>query len=220
MLCRSIIYIILLMSHHHNHHHSGDQQQQVVDITAAHIITALKPVVLPDRITSLIYDYTATDEIDQVIATYATEIGAAAKFIHDADAVLICAAAGMSIGCGLNYTSEEDFKRQYPAYIQHGYTTGYSTMGMARSPEALRWGFLSQHVYNMRYRDTPHQGYVDLKALVGNKSYWVHTSNVDGLFPRAGFDPAHTYTPQGDFGTRSFTLTRVWESDIVARMLS
>jgi hypothetical protein len=48
----------------------------------------------------------------------------------------------MSIGCGLNYTSEEDFAKQYPGMLQHGYTTGYSTMGMARSPEHLKWGFL------------------------------------------------------------------------------
>lgn len=111
--------------------------------------------------------------------------------------------------------------------LQYGVHTGYECMGLsARVPPEVncrssffvglpsvllflllvvhwfRWcagGYLSAHIHTMRYRDTPHQGYVDLLELVGKKDYFVLCSNVDGLFQRAGFDPKRIYNPQGDF---------------------
>ncbi len=83
-------------------------------------------------------------ELDELLFTQELELSTAAHWLSGATNLLICAAAGMSIGCGLNYSSPEDFARQYPAMIQHGYDTGYSTMGMAqrKAPPQLRWGFL------------------------------------------------------------------------------
>ncbi len=68
-------------------------------------------------------------EYEELLSTHYAELSAAAAFIQSADSVLVCAAAGMSIGCGLNYSSEADFAKNYPALLQYGFTTGYSTMG-------------------------------------------------------------------------------------------
>eukprot|EP01124_Arcella_intermedia_P019491 TRINITY_DN2680_c0_g1_i1.p1 TRINITY_DN2680_c0_g1~~TRINITY_DN2680_c0_g1_i1.p1 ORF type:complete len:351 (-),score=73.67 TRINITY_DN2680_c0_g1_i1:45-986(-) len=109
----------------------------------------------------------------------------------------------MSISEGTNlYGSPQDFQNHYPALLKHGYHTAYECIGLSRDPSipiTLRWGYLVQHTYNMRYRYDPHQRYYHLLNILKDKNYFVLTSNIDGCFERAGFDVNRLYTPQGDF---------------------
>jgi NAD-dependent SIR2 family protein deacetylase len=57
--------------------------------------------------------------------------------------------------------------------------------------------------------------YEDLHAMVKDKDYFVLTSNVDGMFPKNGFDENKMYTPQGDFKYMQCykpCTQQVWES--------
>jgi NAD-dependent SIR2 family protein deacetylase len=137
------------------------------------------------------------------MAANAAELAAAAKWLDEADAVLICAGAGMSLNDGFNvYVSVEDFAKHYPWFPQWGYNTAYECMGLfadSRVPLEVKWGFWASHMHNMRWAFPPHAGYAELLKLLEGKDYFVYTSNVDGCFERSGFSSEKIYTPQGDW---------------------
>lgn len=129
---------------------------------------------------------------------------AAARWLREADVVLVCAGAGMSVNPGAGeavYVSEKDFAYHYPYMLKHGYSTAYETMGLERDPkvpDAQKWGFYSDHYYDLRWRYGACAGYKVLRSLIGDRDYFVLTSNVDGAFERTGWDRDRIYTPQGD----------------------
>lgn len=147
---------------------------------------------------------------------------AATKWIREADAILVCAGAGMSATPGQNvYASEEDFKLNYPTMGQYDLRTAYECMGMGRLkniPPTVGTAFYSQHALNMRFKFKPNDGYRALLAMCESKGpdgYFVHTSNVDGMFEKAGFDPERIYTCQGDMKYRQCPrpcCTEVWNA--------
>ena len=55
------------------------------------------------------------------------------------------------------------------------------------------------HVNDIRLGDQPSPVYQDLRRVVGDREYFVMSSNVDALFTRNGFDHDRVYTPQGDY---------------------
>lgn len=124
-------------------------------------------------------------------------------WIENADAVLICAGAGMSVKEGeMVYVNTDDFAKYYPFFLKWGYTHAYQSMGLMfddKVPERAKWGFWSHHIINQRWAFTPNEGYSILLDLVKNKDYFILTSNADGCFERAGFDVERIYTPQGDW---------------------
>jgi len=131
---------------------------------------------------------------------------AAASWIAKADAVLVVAGAGMSghpKDAGYNvYVNPEDFARAYPGLLRYGYKTCYECMGLMgdpRVPENVKAGYLVAHMQNMRWGWPMNEGYAALREMLADKDYFVHTSNVDGHFLRAGFDPDRLYRPQGDW---------------------
>mmetsp|Transcript_5164 Transcript_5164/g.15325 ORF Transcript_5164/g.15325 Transcript_5164/m.15325 type:complete len:483 (+) Transcript_5164:1655-3103(+) len=151
----------------------------------------------------------------------APEIEAAAKWLREADAVLVVAGAGLSAAAGQNvYADEGNFEAHYPAMARKwGVRTAYEAMGMAQLgvPKEVVAGFYAKHCHNMFYRFRPNEGYAALGRLVAGKDHFVLTSNVDGMFAKAGFDPARIYTPQGEMRyhqcQRSPPCTReTWES--------
>ncbi|MEM8863800.1 MAG: NAD-dependent protein deacetylase of SIR2 family, partial [Chloroflexota bacterium] len=48
--------------------------------------------------------------------------------------------------------------------------------------------------------------YEQLRRVIGEKDYFVMTSNVDELFHKSGFDPERIYTPQGSYGRIQCTV--------------
>lgn len=128
-----------------------------------------------------------------------------AKKIKEADATLIGASNGLSITEGLHLFADNeafeklfgDFKRKY------GLRCILQGM-MAQWPsEEEKWAFWARliHHYCGQYRPTPVME--DLKAIVGDKDYFVVTSNGECHFELCGFDPDKRVLvldgdPQGD----------------------
>ena len=118
-----------------------------------------------------------------------------AKKIKEADATLIGASNGLSITEGLHLFADNeafeklfgDFKRKY------GLRCILQGM-MAQWPsEEEKWAFWARliHHYCGQYRPTPVME--DLKAIVGDKDYFVVTSNGECHFELCGFDPDKIY---------------------------
>ncbi|WP_374661522.1 NAD-dependent deacetylase [Inhella sp.] len=118
----------------------------------------------------------------------------AAELLQQADALLVCAGAGMGVDSGLpDFRGNEGFWRAYPALARAGlnFTEIANPRAFAQDPE-LAWGFYGHRL--QLYRDTvPHEGFALLKAW-GERlpnGAAVFTSNVDGQFQAAGFDTVH-----------------------------
>lgn len=127
----------------------------------------------------------------------------ASQWLKDADAVLICAGAGASGNKGeLVYTNPDDFAKYYPWLLPFGYKTSYDCMGLMadpKVPDAYKRAYFFAHAMNQRFVFQPNPSYPELLSQLGDKDYFVYTSNVDGCFERAGFDKSKIYTPQGDW---------------------
>lgn len=123
------------------------------------------------------------------------EILAAAKWLADADAVLVCAGAGMSINNTSPdnvYQRPEDFVHRYPDMPARGYRTAYECMGLSQDPMLTageKMGFLVRHVENMGYNFQPGPAYTTVQKLLDGKNWFVWTSNVDSMFEKSGLDP-------------------------------
>jgi len=116
----------------------------------------------------------------------------AAEAVRDAGALLITAGAGIGVDSGLpDFRGNEGFWRAYPPIAR----LGISFVEMA-NPEwfqrdpALAWAFYG-HRLNLYRRTIPHRGFHQLLQLGQGKpgGCFVFTSNVDGQFQKAGFDP-------------------------------
>lgn len=121
-----------------------------------------------------------------------------AALLRSADAIVIGAGAGASIASGIDYADRVKFQKQFPGLVAKGFGDYWSMIGADVTPTE-QWAYLSQHILSMRF-DTPSHGtYEALRRLVGDTPHFVLTSNVDGQFEKAGFDPKLIVTPQGDF---------------------
>ena len=126
-----------------------------------------------------------------------------AEKIKEADAILIGASNGLSITEGLhlfadNTAFEEmfgDFKKKYGLQcILQGM--------MARWPsEEEKWAFWARliHRYCIQYQPTPVME--NLKAIVGEKDYFIVTSNGECHFELCGFDQWKIYEIEGSWLT-------------------
>lgn len=124
----------------------------------------------------------------------------AADLLAQADALIIAAGAGMGVDSGLpDFRGNDGFWKAYPALgrAQMAFTSVASPATFRDDP-ALAWGFYGHRL--QLYRDTqPHPGFALLKQW-GERmdhGYAVFTSNVDGQFQRAGFDPLRIYECHG-----------------------
>ena len=101
---------------------------------------------------------------------------------------MVGAGAGLSASAGLTYSGERferyfgDFQARYG--IRDMYAGGFYPF------ETLEeyWAWWSRHIWYNRYVDPPKPVYRDLLDLVGERDYFVLTTNVDHQFQRAGFD--------------------------------
>lgn len=116
----------------------------------------------------------------------------ASDWIGQADGLLICAGAGMGVDSGLPaFRGTDGFWRAYPALgaAQIDFESIANPDAFARWPR-LAWGFYGHRL--RLYRATaPHAGFAILLRIAARLAHgaFVFTSNVDGQFQRAGFDP-------------------------------
>ena len=131
---------------------------------------------------------------------YSEQIKNLQTALSEADTVVIGAGAGLSTSAGFNYTGERfekyfsDFAEKYG--IKDMYSGGFYPFA---TPEE-HWAYWSRYIYINRYMDAPKPVYDDLLKLVGDKDYFVITTNVDHCFQKAGFDKKRLFYTQGDYG--------------------
>ena len=138
-----------------------------------------------------------------------------ARWIREADRVVIGAGSGLSAAAGLDFGDEADFAARFPALVRRGLTAAYQMIGYSELSEAAFWAFWSVHVMQMRFADGRSAVYEGLLRLVREKDCFVLTTNVDALFVRNGLDPERVWSIQGDYAflqcLRPCT-TEVWPS--------
>ena len=116
----------------------------------------------------------------------------AAALLDAADGLLITAGAGLGVDSGLpDFRGDDGFWKAYPPLASAGirFVEIASPASFERTPE-LAWGFYGHRL--QLYRDTvPHEGYAILREIAAQKDHgaFVFTSNVDGQFQKAGFEP-------------------------------
>lgn len=124
----------------------------------------------------------------------------AAALIEAADALIIAAGAGMGVDSGLpDFRGEEGFWNAYPALgrAQIEFYDIASPAAFHATPERA-WGFYG-HRLELYRATSPHLGFSLLQAWGERmpQGYSVFTSNVDGQFQKAGFDPGRIHECHG-----------------------
>jgi len=132
--------------------------------------------------------------IDRTLAARAAEL------IAQADGLVIAAGAGIGVDSGLpDFRGNEGFWKAYPALgrARMEFTSIASPRTFHDDP-ALAWGFYGHRL--ALYRETvPHDGFALLREWGAAMEHgcFVFTSNVDGQFQKAGFDPGAVYECHG-----------------------
>ena len=118
--------------------------------------------------------------------------GRAADAIRQADALVVGAGAGMGVDSGLpDFRGDRGFWKAYPPYerLGIGFVDAANPAHFEADP-AFGWGFYGHRL--ALYRATvPHAGFATLRRWIEERGLasFVFTSNVDGQFQKAGFDP-------------------------------
>ena len=124
----------------------------------------------------------------------------AAEAIAGADALLIGAGAGLGVDSGLpDFRGAHGFWRAYPPYARLGLDfAALADPRWFRDDPALAWGFYG-HRLGLYRRTRPHRGFRILRRWADCMpgGWFVYTSNVDGQFQRAGFDPDRVVEAHG-----------------------
>lgn len=115
----------------------------------------------------------------------------ATEAVASAEALLIGAGAGMGVDSGMpDFRGNQGFWNAYPPYARLGLS--FSELASPRwfaDDPTFAWGFYG-HRRNLYRATRPHDGFRVLLAWAVRMpgGAFVHTSNVDGHFQRAGFD--------------------------------
>ena len=136
-------------------------------------------------------------------APLADTLKRAADAVAGATALLVGAGAGMGVDSGLpDFRGRQGFWNAYPPYARLGLDfASLANPRWFRDDPALAWGFYGHRMH--LYRDTqPHPGFQTLRKWAAGMEHgtFVYTSNVDGQFQRAGFDPDQVYEVHGSIG--------------------
>lgn len=158
------------------------------------------------------------------IVTYSEQIEQVRRALHEADAVLIGAGAGLSTSAGLTYSGPRfqehfgDFIQKYK--IQDMYSGGFYPFETLEE----HWAWWSRQIMINRYEKAPKPVYDELLKLVHDRDYFVLTTNVDHQFQLAGFDKERLFYTQGDYGLWQCSepcCQKTWDNEeTVRRMVS
>jgi NAD-dependent SIR2 family protein deacetylase len=111
----------------------------------------------------------------------------------------------MTAAGGLCYTDPALAEKWYPEYFVLGKRSIIDIMGdfwpttINERNAAAFWGFWARHIFHIRYESGTLRPYRDLFNLIGEKEYFVCSTNVDGQLEKAGFDKSKIFAPQGDY---------------------
>ena len=120
--------------------------------------------------------------------------------LHEADAVVIGAGAGLSTAAGFTYSGRR-FEDNFRDFIEkYGFQDMYSGGFYPFESLEEHWAYWSRYIWINRYTDPPKPVYRRLLDLVKDRDYFVLTTNVDHCFQKAGFDKNRLFYTQGDYG--------------------
>lgn len=122
------------------------------------------------------------------------------SLLEKAECVLIGGGAGLSAAAGLTYSGER-FLKNFPDYIRrYGMKDMYSAGFYPFRTQEEKWAYWSRNILLNRWQPPALPLYIKLFSLVGDKDYFVITTNVDAQFYKAGFAPERIFAVQGDYG--------------------
>ena len=156
------------------------------------------------------------------ILTYSEQIGKVRQALHEADAVVIGAGAGLSTSAGLTYSGPRfqehfgDFIQKYK--IQDMYSGGFYPFETLEE----HWAWWSRQIMINRYEKAPKPVYDELLKLVHDKDYFALTTNVDHQFQLAGFDKERLFYTQGDYGLWQCSepcCQKTWDNEETVRRM-
>lgn len=156
------------------------------------------------------------------ILTYSEQIGKVRQALHEADAVVIGAGAGLSTSAGLTYSGPRfqehfgDFIQKYK--IQDMYSGGFYPFETLEE----HWAWWSRQIMINRYEKAPKPVYDELLKLAHDKDYFVLTTNVDHQFQLAGFDKERLFYTQGDYGLWQCSepcCQKTWDNEETVRRM-
>ena len=130
-----------------------------------------------------------------------TEIQRAAQTIREAEALLIGASNGLSIAEGYHiFANNEMFRRQFGDFQQkYGIRSVIEGCFFHYPCEADRREFLHRLIQYWVTDYRPSQVMKDLLAVVGDKDYFILTSNADTHLELSGFAPGKVFEIEGTF---------------------
>lgn len=135
---------------------------------------------------------------------YSDKVKPVAGLLEEADTILIGAGSGLSASTGLNYMDAKLFKEWFPVLAGRGIQTIWEAVTTYWYPDddnrRAFWAYWANHIQKIRYDAPPGEVYLKLHKLIKRKKHFVITTNVDGQFAKAGFDPELIFGPQGDYG--------------------
>lgn len=131
---------------------------------------------------------------------YSNKIHQLKMILHDADAVVIGAGAGLSTSAGFTYSGKRFEDNFYDFIDKYDFRDMYSGGFYPFESLEEHWAYWSRYIYVNRYSDADNGTYGRLFELVKDKDYFVLTTNVDHQFQRAGFDKNRLFYTQGDYG--------------------
>ena len=147
------------------------------------------------------------------------QLKAVAAHIRDAEALVICAGAGMGVDSGLpDFRGNEGFWKAYPPFRHLGLEfTDLANPAWFQKDPPLAWGFYG-HRLNLYRHTMPHAGFAILRQWAAAKpaGAFVFTSNVDGHFQKAGFAEDRILECHGSIHRLQCvdeTEGRIWDAD-------
>jgi NAD-dependent SIR2 family protein deacetylase len=123
-----------------------------------------------------------------------------ARALRSARALVVTAGAGMGVDSGLpDFRGDRGFWRAYPPYEKLGLSfVDAANPAHFDDDPAFGWGFYG-HRANLYRATVPHAGFAVLRRWIDELRLesFVVTSNVDGQFQKAGFDPERIHEVHG-----------------------
>lgn len=154
--------------------------------------------------------------------SFSEEIKRLRKALEQAECLVIGAGAGLSAAAGFDYAGGR-FTRYFSDFqAKYGFRDMYSGgFYPYESPEEY-WAYWSRYIWINRYMDPPKPVYRDLLERVGEKDYFVLTTNVDHCFQKAGFAKDRLFYTQGDYGLFQCSepcCQETWDNEAAVRAM-
>lgn len=137
---------------------------------------------------------------NQSTKNYWDQINKLKTVLHETDAIIIGAGAGLSTSAGFDYSGERFLKYFSDYKTKYGFNDMYSGGFYLYQTKEEYWAYWSRYITINRYMEAPKPIYNELLSLVKDKEYFVLTTNVDHQFQKAGFDKKRLFYTQGDYG--------------------